>query len=98
GDRDPRIPLHDRPLLELPLEVAAVEQVHLRVAESGEQPGQEGRVDIARLARAVDDDGPVRAQSQAGEQLSIGTRGEQPSGDAPFARPESLAVEVLGTR
>jgi hypothetical protein len=54
GSGDFGVVSHDRSMLQLPLEVASIQDVHLGVAEPGEDPGQEGRVDVVGLAGTVD--------------------------------------------
>src|SRR2546430_10982456 len=57
----------DRAILEAPLPEPPVEHVHRRVTQSLEDPREIGRVDIARLARAVNHDRPVRPEAKARE-------------------------------
>ena len=50
------------------------------------------------LARAVDDHRSVGIDAQAGEELAIGARREQPGRNAAFAGAQRLGVEVLRAR
>lgn len=92
----PRIVDGDRPLLELPFRIAAVEQVHLRVPECREQERGEGRVDVARLAGAIDHHWTGQVDSETREQRAIRPGREQAGRNAAFAGPESLGVQILG--
>src|ERR671910_3742511 len=56
GLGDAGVALGHRPVFQLPLEVAAVQYVDLGMTKPGQQPRQKCRVDVARLAGAVDYD------------------------------------------
>jgi hypothetical protein len=88
------VPPRNWALLQLPLVVTPVEQVHLRIAKSSEQPGQEGCVDVPSLSRTVDDHRLVEGQAEAREQLTIGSRAQQLSRNAPVTRPQRLRIQV----
>ena len=90
----PGVPPGNRPLLQLPLVVAAVQQIHLGIAETGQEPGEESGVDVPRLSGTVDHHRFVEAQSEPGEQLAIGSSGQQLSGNSPVTGPQRLGVQV----
>ena len=91
---DAGVLLNHGPVLQLPLEEAAVQNVHLRMTKPGQQPGNEGRTDVAGLTRAVDDDRRIESQSQPGEKIAVGSCREQLGGDPRFTGSQRFGVEI----
>ena len=83
-------------MLQLPLEVAAVEHVDLPVAEPCEEPREKGRVDVVGLPGAIDDYGPVEREANAGEQRRVHRPVQQLRRDPAAARAQRLGIEVDG--
>jgi hypothetical protein len=95
---NPGVAPGNRPLLQLPLGVPSVQEIHLGIAEAGQEPGQKRGVDVPGLAGAVDHHRMVEAQSKSGEQLTVSSSTQQLSGDSSIARPESLGVQIHRVR
>ncbi|MDF3054057.1 MAG: hypothetical protein K0S19_2162 [Geminicoccaceae bacterium] len=91
---DMGIALDQWPLLQLPFEIAAVQQEYLRVTIAGQEPGQESRVDVPSLTRTVDHDRRIEAHSEPRKELAVGSSAQELSRYALLAGPQSLRVEV----
>ena len=88
----------DRPLFQLPFEVPTIEHIHLQVAKSGQQPGQERGVDVPGLAGTVDHHSSVQREAQSAEQLSIHAGGQELGWHPGLTGTETLRVEISGIR
>ena len=94
GCSDSRILGDQCPLLQLPLEVAAVQHVHLGMAKPGKQPGQERGIDVTGLTSAINDDRLVEGQAEPAKELGISPWREQLRRDATSACTQGFDVEV----
>jgi hypothetical protein len=81
-------------VFQLPFEVAAIEHVDPRVSKTGQQPGQKGGVDVARLSRTIDHNGLVEAKAKPGEEVTVSPGGQELRRYAGFGCPQRLGVEV----
>jgi hypothetical protein len=97
GRGESRILGNDGPLFQLPLEVAAVQHVHLGMAKPGQQPGQKGGINVTGLPCAINDDRLIDAQPEPAKELGVSSGREELRRNPPGAGTKGLSVEVYRT-